>query len=166
MSNNSNEPLDYECCDEHEVSYMGACGLCLTEEINEMLAEPKAISLVDKDFLKAVLSFIPAPATSSDASELAKDDLLKNIESALEHGNESQCFISASTLCQAQNEIVDLRYQLAALPSTERVSVSREDLDLARQWFNAAVDTNPEYLTDDDFRSAERIEQALEKDNE
>ena len=105
-------------------------------------------------------------ATSSDASDLAKDDLLKNIESALEHGNESQCFISASTLCQAQNEIVDLRYQLAALPSTERVSVSREDLDLARQWFNAAVDTNPEYLTDDDFRSAERIEQALEKDNE
>jgi hypothetical protein len=44
MSNNSNEPLDYECCDEHEVSYMGACGLCLTEEINEMLAEHKARS--------------------------------------------------------------------------------------------------------------------------
>ena len=114
----------YECCDEHEVSYMGACGMCLTEEINEMIADPKAISLVDKDFLKAVLSFIPAPTTSSDASELAKDDLLKNIESALEHGNESQCFISTSTLCQAQNEIVDLRYQLSTLPSTERVSVS------------------------------------------
>ena len=63
----------YECCDEHEVSYMGACGMCLTEEINEMIADPKAISLVDKDFLKAVLSFIPAPTTSSDASELAKD---------------------------------------------------------------------------------------------
>ena len=114
----------YECCDEHEVSYMGACGMCLTEEINEMIADPKAISLVDKDFLKAVLSFIPAPTTSSDASELAKDDLLKNIESALEFGNESQCFISTSTLCQAQNEIVDLRYLLSTLPSTERVSVS------------------------------------------
>ena len=50
--------------------------------------------------------------------------MLKNIESALEFGNESQCFISTSTLCQAQNEIVDLRYQLSTLPSTERVSVS------------------------------------------
>jgi transposase len=115
MSNNSNEPLDYECCDEHEVSYMGACGLCLTEEINEMLAEPKAISLVDKDFLKAVLSFIPAPATSSDASELAKDDLLKNIESALEHGNESHCFVSTSLLVQLQNLIVDQKYTITRL---------------------------------------------------
>ena len=59
----------------------------------------------------------------------------------------------------------DVREQAPAT-SSERVSISREDLDLARQWFNAAVDTNPEYLTDDDFRSAERIEQALEKSNE
>jgi len=245
MSDNSNEPLDYECCDEHEVSYMGACGMCLTEEINEMIADPKAISLVDKDFLKAVLSFIPAPATSSDelkckqcgefvfndwlscedgefcnhacaekwkwgsgrykppatssdddlaatcrdmvrtgtgvmkdgkridpkeffatsssnerysfeervyvegyevirdgelwisvpceedaelickalnasddkgeASELAKDDLLKNIESALEHGNESHCFVSTSLLVQLQNLIVDQKYTITRL---------------------------------------------------
>jgi len=105
----------YECCDEHEVSYMGACGMCLTEEINEMIADPKAISLVDKDFLKAVLSFIPAPATSSDASELAKDDLLKNIESALEHGNESHCFVSTSLLVQLQNLIVDQKYTITRL---------------------------------------------------
>ena len=80
MSDNSNEPLDYECCDEHEVSYMGACGLCLTEEINEMIADPKAISLVDKDFLKAVLSFIPAPATSSDDNNA---ELIRDIETCL-----------------------------------------------------------------------------------
>ena len=61
-------------------------------------------------------------AISSDASELAKDDLLKNIESALELGNESHCFISTATLCQAQNEIVNLRYQISALPSNESVS--------------------------------------------
>tara|TARA_R110002094_G_scaffold157781_2_gene144051 strand:- start:18815 stop:19369 length:555 start_codon:yes stop_codon:yes gene_type:complete len=68
-------------------------------------------------------------APSDNASELSKDDLLKNIESALELGNNSHCFISTSTLCQAQNEIVDLRYQLAALPSTESVSISKEDAD-------------------------------------
>ena len=144
MSNNSNEPLDYECCDEHEVSYMGACGLCLTEEINEMIADPKAISLVDKDFLKAVLSFIPAPTTSSDASELAKDDLLKNIESALEFGNESQCFISTSTLCKAQNEIVDLRYRLQkalnAPATSSDVTISRKDaaqIERFMRWYDA-----------------------------
>lgn len=86
MSNNSNEPLDYECCDEHEVSYMGACGLCLTEEINEMLAEPKAISLVDKDFLKAVLYFIHAPATSSDERIKELEKVIKDALEAIEEG--------------------------------------------------------------------------------
>jgi hypothetical protein len=120
MSNNSNEPLDYECCDEHEVSYMGACGLCLTEEINEMLAEPKAISLVDKDFLKAVLSFIPAPATSSDASELVKEILAET-----EHWD-----VMPECREKGDLELVIglLKRCLPLLPSNERVSKKEAQL--------------------------------------
>jgi hypothetical protein len=120
MSNNSNEPLDYECCDEHEVSYMGACGLCLTEEINEMLAEPKAISLVDKDFLKAVLSFIPAPATSSDASELASVPLLD----WLDDGDRGEKGFTGYNL--KFDEAFRIKDALSALPPNESVSISRE----------------------------------------
>jgi len=37
-------------------------------------------------------------------------DLKKNIDSALELGNESYCFISTATLCQASNAIDDFEF--------------------------------------------------------
>jgi len=86
-------------------------------------------------------------ATSSDASELAKDDLLKNIESALEHGNESHCFVSTSLLVQLQNLIVDQKYTITRLEN------ERDELvDTLSELHNLMEDTisgeyKPDYFT-------------------
>lgn len=35
--------------------------------------------------------------------------------------------------------------------------LSKDDLDLIRQWFNAVEDINPDYLNSDDYKLAKRI---------
>ena len=43
----------------------------------------------------------------------------------------------------------------------EPLTLSKKELDLTRQWFNNVQDTNTSYLTDDDYRLAEKIYNAL-----
>lgn len=41
------------------------------------------------------------------------------------------------------------------------MDLTREELDLCRQWFNAVVDIAPEYLDKDDYRLAIRLYETL-----
>ena len=108
--NSSNEPLDYECCDEHELSYIGECPKCVAEDtatssdglVERTVGKWLSAALDDPnvcDEMKADINefFLANSATSSErvsnASELEarieqltreRDDLSRRLMKAIE----------------------------------------------------------------------------------